>query len=248
VKTAVTGWHPPIRRSAPPLPQRPNADQRPPQSGQSACWRLGPRTLDLACWCVLSGEFEFKTGDSTSDIFDKALEKLWVMDFAENVSCGQPRWRKSYLAHGKQKRVQIDLVIRYAESNQCRVSTLVRHFGDLADGQTACGICDFCAPAQCVAQRFRTATEAERTALFHVIASLRAGDTKSTGKLHGELCPNGVRSRDAFEEVLGAMARAGLVRLSDAVFENDGKQIPYRKVSLTRAAHSVDEQTPIGSS
>jgi superfamily II DNA helicase RecQ len=42
------------------------------------------------------------------------------------------------------------------------------------------------------------------------------------------------------------MARAGLVRLSDAVFEKDGKQIPYRKVTLTRAAHSVDEQTPIG--
>jgi superfamily II DNA helicase RecQ len=186
-----------------------------------------------------------------SDIFDKALEKLWihggaVMDFAENVSCGQPQWRGSYIAHGEQKRAQIDLVIRYAESNQCRMATLVRHFGDLADGQTACGICDFCVPTKCVAQRFRTATEAERTALFRVIAALRAGDTKSTGKLHGELCPNGMMmSRDAFEEVLGAMARAGLVRLSDAMFEKDGKQIPYRKVSLTRAAHAVDEQTPV---
>ena len=127
-------------------------------------------------------------------------------------------------------------VIRYAESNQCRMSTLVRHFGDLADGQTACGICDFCAPAQCVAQRFRTATEAERTALFRVIAALRAGDAKSTGKLHGELCPNGEMSRDVFEEVLGAMARAGLVRLSDAVFEKDGKQIPYRSESHARGS------------
>ena len=81
--------------------------------------------------------------------------------------------------------------------------------------------------------------------MFRIIAALRAGDTKSTGKLHGELCPNGVMSRDTFEEVLGAMARAGLVRLSDAVFETDGKQIPYRKVSLTRAAHAVDEQTPV---
>jgi superfamily II DNA helicase RecQ len=35
------------------------------------------------------------------------------------------------------------------------------------------------------------------------------------------------------------------VRLSDAVFEKDGKQIPYRKASLTRVGHSVDEQTPI---
>src|SRR5882762_6420156 len=68
---------------------------------------------------------------------------------------------------------------------------------------------------------------------------------RSTGKLHGELYPNGDMSRDAFEEILGAMARAGLVRLSDAVFEKNGKQIPYRKVSLTRAALSVDEKSPI---
>jgi superfamily II DNA helicase RecQ len=52
-------------------------------------------------------------------------------------------------------------------------------------------------------------------------------------------------SRDAFEEILGAMARAGLVRLSDAIFEKNGKQIPYRKVGLTRAAYSVDETSQI---
>ncbi len=185
-----------------------------------------------------------------ADIFEKALEKLWihggaVIDFADNVSCGQPNWQKSYIAHGEQKRAQIDQVIRYAESNQCRMSTLVRHFGDFADGETACGICDFCAPAQCVAQRFRTATPVERAVLFRVIAALRAGDGKSTGKLHSQLFPAEAISRDSFEEVLGAMARAGLVRLSDAVFEKDGKQIPYRKVSLTRLGRSVDEQTPV---
>ena len=186
----------------------------------------------------------------SDDIFEKALEKLWihggaVIDFADNVCSGQPDWRKSYIVHGEQKRAQIDQVIRYADSNQCRMATLVRHFGDLADGETACGICDFCAPAQCATQRFRTATEEERAVLFHVISALRGGNAKSTGKLHSQLCPAGVMSRDAFEEVLGAMARAGLVDLSDAVFEKDGKQIPYRRVSLTRVGHSVDEQTSI---
>ena len=78
---------------------------------------------------------------------------------------------------------------------------------------------------------------AERTALFRVVTSLRSDGVKSTGKLHGELYPNGDMSRDAFEEILGAMARAGLVRLSDAIFEKNGKQIPYRKVGLTRAAY-----------
>src|SRR5260370_40485025 len=52
-------------------------------------------------------------------------------------------------------------------------------------------------------------------------------------------------SRDTFEEVLGAMARAGLVQVTDAVFEKNGKQIPYRKVSLARAAYSINEMTPI---
>jgi superfamily II DNA helicase RecQ len=41
------------------------------------------------------------------------------------------------------------------------------------------------------------------------------------------------------------MARAGLVQVTDAVFEKNGKQIPYRKVSLTGAAYSVNETTPI---
>ncbi len=184
------------------------------------------------------------------DLFDKALEKLWihggaVLDYAENVSAGSGQWRESYIAHGEQKRAQIDQMIRYAETNQCRMSTLVRHFGDLADGQTACGICDFCAPADCVAQRFRTATEAERAALFQVLAALRPGGQKSTGKLHAELFPGGEISRDGFEDVLGAMARAGLAQLSDAVFEKDGKQIPYRTVRLTPAGRAADQTTPI---
>jgi DNA topoisomerase III len=184
------------------------------------------------------------------DVFDKALEKLWIhggalVDYAENVTAGGGAWRESYIAHGDQKRAQIDLMIRYAENNQCRMSTLVRHFGDLADGRTDCGICDFCAPADCVAQRFRKATEAERDALRRVIENLRDGDGKSTGKLHAELFPHGEMIRDAFEEVLGGMARAGLARLSDAVFEKDGRKIPYRTVKLTETGLDVDETTSV---
>jgi superfamily II DNA helicase RecQ len=41
------------------------------------------------------------------------------------------------------------------------------------------------------------------------------------------------------------MARGGLIRLTEAVFEKDGKQIPYRKAHLTRDAEYVDEDTPL---
>ncbi|MBV8552620.1 MAG: DNA topoisomerase 3 [Acidobacteriaceae bacterium] len=184
------------------------------------------------------------------DLFDKAVEKLWthsgaVLDYDENIGRGDKHWRELYIAQGKQRAAQVDMMIHYAAGHQCRMSALVRHFGDVADGQNACGVCDFCAPAECVAQRFRTATPAERAALFRVLGTLRSGNSKSTGKLHAELFPNGEMSRDTFEEVLGAMARAGLLLHRDAVFEKDGKQLPYRTVKLTEAGHQVDENTPI---
>jgi DNA topoisomerase III len=184
------------------------------------------------------------------DVFDKALEKLWIhggalVDYAENVSAGNQSWRGSYIAHGQQKRAQIDLMIRYAETNHCRMSTLVRHFGDLADSRTDCGICDFCAPADCVAQRFRAPSEAERDTLLRVAERLCGGQVTSTGKLHAELFPHGEMLRDTFEEVLGGMARAGLARLADAVFEKDGRQIPYRTVKLTNDGMELQAETPV---
>ena len=184
------------------------------------------------------------------EVFDRALEKLWthggaVVDFAENVSRGHDAWREPYLAQGEHKREQIERMIRYAESNQCRMASVVRHFGDLADGEKPCGICDYCAPAKCNAQRFRTATAAEHAALLRVAAELRAGGARSTGKLYAELFPHQEMSRDDFENLLGGMARAGIVRLDDAVFEKNGRQIPYRTARLTPAGWEVDARTPL---
>jgi superfamily II DNA helicase RecQ len=69
--------------------------------------------------------------------------------------------------------------------------------------------------------------------------------TRSTGKLYAELFPGNEISRDNFEEVLGAMARAELLTFADAVFEKQGKQIPYRTVSLTPTGRNVDETMPL---
>src|ERR1022692_2203471 len=185
-----------------------------------------------------------------ADEFDKALEKLWIhggaaVDYAENVSRGHDHWRESYLAQSQQKQQQLDLMLRYTDSNQCRMCALVRHFGDYADSQKPCGICDFCAPEACLGQRFRSATDFELAAALRLITALRAGGGKSTGKLHAELFPEGHFSRNSFEDVLGAMARLGLARLTDEVFEKDGRSIPYRKAYLGSAAGELDEAAPI---
>jgi DNA topoisomerase III len=194
-------------------------------------------------------EFIEKQDRVGAEIFEKALEKLWThggvtIDAADNLARGKEAWRDSYLAQGEQKQAQIEAMIRYAQSNQCRMSSLVGHFGDTTDSRNPCGICDFCSPETCLAQRFRPADETEQTLARAVLASLREGG-RSVGKLHTEVCPHNSLDRDGFEELMGAMARSGLVRLVDSVFEKDGKQIPFRKATLTRDAAYVDEASPL---
>jgi DNA topoisomerase III len=41
------------------------------------------------------------------------------------------------------------------------------------------------------------------------------------------------------------MARAELLSFADAVFEKEGKQIPYHTVSLTPAGRAINETTPV---
>jgi DNA topoisomerase-3 len=190
-----------------------------------------------------------KTARVPSDVFEKALEKLWthggvVIDSSDNLIRGTNDWRDSYVAQGEQKQAQIEAIIRYAQSSQCRMSSLVHHFGDTTDSNKPCGICDFCAPESCVAQRFRPANQTEQALAIDVLHSLRGGG-RPLGKLHTELCAQNGLDRDHFEELMGALARSGLIRLVDSVFEKEGKSIPFRKASLTRDAESVDEHAPL---
>ena len=181
-----------------------------------------------------------------ADVFDKAMEKLaihggGVLDYSDNASAGHNEWRKSYAAQADRRRVQIDMVMRYAEGNQCRMAALVEHFGDMADGRQSCGVCDYCAPQSCVSRAFRTASDAERETVQDVVDALKLTPTKSTGKLHKELFPREQMSRNDFEDLLQAMDRLGLLELEDAEFEAEGRTIKYRKVSLTLQGENLQE-------
>jgi superfamily II DNA helicase RecQ len=182
--------------------------------------------------------------------FEKALEKLWihggaVVDYAENAARGAERWRESYIAQGEQKRAQIDLMIRYASSDECRMRSLVRHFGDAAGSREPCGICDFCAPDGCAAQRFREALPEEQEAARRALEALRRGGAAATGRLHQQLFPAGGLERDEFEEVLGALGRLGLVQLAEAVFEKEGRKVPYRTARLTAEGKQLDTEAAL---
>ncbi len=185
------------------------------------------------------------------DALDKALEKLVthggaVMDFNGFVVRGAEGWRKTYLAQTEHRGGQLERVVRFAESVECRMAQLVRHFGDVEDGRAGCGVCDICAPGSSRTQTTRGLDAAERRLCHAIVAALGGsgygGGSKSTGKLHGELCAKNGVSRDSFEDLLGALAGAGFVRLDEASFEKDGRTIPYRKAGLTHEGAMFSER------
>ena len=184
-----------------------------------------------------------KLGEET---FATALDKLMAhggaqVDFEGNVTKGDAGWRQPYLSQSNRRMTQLDKVVRYAESHQCRMSQLVRHFGDDEDGRRVCGQCDVCSPERATAQRFRPLDDDERELMFTLFRALRSGGSKSTGKLHQELCDRNGMSRDHFEDLLGALSGAGLLAIEDASFEKDGRSIAYRKASLTRDGENMED-------
>jgi RecQ family ATP-dependent DNA helicase len=172
------------------------------------------------------------------DVFVRALEKLSAhggaaVDYEGNVTAGGGEWRAGYAMQSSLRQEQLEKVMRYVEGGRCRMGALVEHFGDVDDANVRCGLCDFCAPEDAIAQVFRALTRGEYETVLAVARALRQVRDISTGKLHKQLFPREQMERDAFEAVLGAMARGGYLALEDAEFEKDGRSVAYRKASLT---------------
>ncbi|MGH7280989.1 MAG: RecQ family ATP-dependent DNA helicase, partial [Polyangiaceae bacterium] len=175
------------------------------------------------------------------DLFEKALEKLWVhggalVDFDDVVRRGASDWRRPYEKQRAHKRAQIDKMQRYAETHACRMLALVTHFGDQNDPGTPCGSCDVCAEATCVAQEFRAPIQQEIDAAGHIIEALRERNGRAIGQMHRDLAENTL-DRDAFDGVIGALARAGIVRVSQDAFEKEGRSIVFQRVHLRPDMH-----------
>jgi superfamily II DNA helicase RecQ len=58
--------------------------------------------------------------------------------------------------------------------------------------------------------------------------------------LHSEVFADYSLDRDGFENVLGAMARAGWVEMSAASFQQDGRRVDYRLAALSAAGREMD--------
>jgi ATP-dependent DNA helicase RecQ len=180
--------------------------------------------------------------------FQKAVEKLIAQgaatfDVAGNVkrtgTVSRASWQKGYDAQIAFRRAQLDRIAAFAETQQCRMSALVQHFGDTADGLRPCGSCDFCSPTSTTAQSFAEPTTEQARHLRSILSALEHRST-STGKLHTEIASS--LDRRVFDTLLDALARAGLITLTTETFtsKDDGRTIPYKKPALTHEGRSDD--------
>jgi len=176
--------------------------------------------------------------------FDKALEKLEIhggarRDFGGNIIVGAPGWKETYTVQAQYRAGQFAKVLRYTTQNECRMSALVRHFGDIEDANQPCGVCDVCDPAGAVLRLFRRATVAELELAQKLMDELRPVEYKASGTLQRSLDPSGKMTRDEFDGLLGALLQARCIEIEEAEFEKDGQVIRFRKVRLTDAGREM---------
>jgi DNA topoisomerase-3 len=180
---------------------------------------------------------------------ETAIEKLWIHGGARSstesgqqlVARGVDGWLAPYRRQREHRQEQLDRMQHFADGHTCRMAALVRHFGDQEDAGQACGTCDVCDPGGCLVRTARAPKPKESEAAQAAIGALLRRDGQATGRLHAE-CERAGLDRRAFEEVLGGLTRAGLLRVTADSFTKDGRAISFQRAWLTPQAR----EAPLG--
>ncbi len=198
---------------------------------------------------------EFQAADALCDrlamdpgTFSRAVEKLAAQGAAQLALDGGVRltglstWHFGYQRQLAHRRAQLESMAAFAETAQCRMAALVRHFGDRA--ARLCGRCDFCAPLAAEARTFSEPTPGQQCDLRRILQTLAAGP-RGIARLFDESSVGG--DRRTFDVLLDGLARAGLVSLSSETFTNaEGRQVTWRKVVLTPEGRTASVSGPLG--
>jgi ATP-dependent DNA helicase RecQ len=174
------------------------------------------------------------------DTVGRAIEKLAAQGAAQFDMDGRVRgatviaagWRAGYKAQLAHRRAQLDNMIHFAETPQCRMAALVGHFGDRAGASRPCGHCDFCAPQAAVGRRYEEPSAAEERDLRAILQTMRESRSMAAGRLFTESSVG--KDRRYFDRLLDGLARGGWVTLTPEKWVNpEGREVTYQRVSLT---------------
>jgi DNA topoisomerase III len=186
---------------------------------------------------------------SDTDLFDKALDKLWIhrgaqVDPEENVTRGTRDWRKTYLVQLEQKRDRLERIARYTETAICRMLQLTQYFGDQEDSGEVCGQCDICAPISCLSLNTNQPSDLEQRYLERILDALRVKDRQASGKVFRDQLED-VLERRRFEDLVTALARAALIEISEDSFEKEEHLVAFRRLHLTPLGRDAQQASEI---
>ncbi len=181
------------------------------------------------------------------EIAENAIAKLWVhdgitVDADDRVFPAEGGFKTTYSVIREHREAQIDLVHDLVKGAECRMSRLVRHFGE--PGNFRCGLCDNCAPAGALSRKFRPADQRELDMVSTILSALRNSDGQATGTLYKKIVPSGNPDRGFFEHIMSSMGRIGLVRFEDDQWQgDDGRIVNFRRAHITNFGLELENPT-----
>ncbi|MSP91994.1 MAG: ATP-dependent DNA helicase RecQ [Myxococcales bacterium] len=175
------------------------------------------------------------------DVGGAAVDKLWGHgavaiewdDTVHDASAAAPGWLDSYRRTRIHRSGQFDDVFELARGRGCRVTRLVRYFGDRDD--RACGQCDQCLPDSGLTRHVRAPSAAESGQLLAVVEALRGSRGLALGRIQRDVLGPTADRRQA-DRIVGALERAGLVAVEDRTFVKDGEEIRFQNIKLSSAS------------
>lgn len=148
-------------------------------------------------------------------------------------------WKRTYMEQRQHRLGQMEDVLAFAQSHQCRMHRLVGYFSQEEAKGPPCGTCDSCAPEHSISHYYRKPTAMERLWIREILSALRQQDGRSAGKLHKELFGCGSPTREEYEGLVAAMVKAGILSETQDTFDREGYTIPFTRIHLASRGRSL---------
>lgn len=187
--------------------------------------------------------------DLDPEVLVAALNQLWihqgaVVDPEVNALRGSDNWRKTYRDQREHRLAQLEEICRLGGGRNCRMTAIVKHFGDRLDSGADCCLCDHCVPKDCLLRAYRPPTLVESRVLTAIVDILAEGNNRTSGQLFKQTAEIEGMVRKDFERLLDALAREGVVEIWTDSFTKDGREIRFQRAALTSAALLVGTFDP----
>ena len=177
----------------------------------------------------------------TAQQFEVAIDRLLAhggarREAGDALAQDQADWESNYAQQRSRKLSELRQMLAFAEQrDDCRMTRLVRYFGDDEDSQP-CGHCDVCATPNALLHQPRPFTSTESRLALEVLEALRQQAGLTGRQLHARLGDQ--LERRPFERLLGSLAATGLLEVREDAFSPAGQIVRFRRFYLTAAGQA----------